>query len=185
MRTQIQRRILPWRALWLLCFAVLWRDAEAQLRYTIPEELKEGSVVGNVAKDLGLDLSEISNRKLRIASESGKQYFSLNLRNGELHVNDIIDRETLCGQSASCVLPVQIIIEDPLQFYRVEVDIQDINDNSPMFLSEINTIEVPELTLIGARFRLEPAQDPDAGTNSLRTYALNKNETFRYEHKNQ
>ncbi len=166
---------MPWRALWLLCFAVLWRDAEAQLRYTIPEELKEGSVVGNVAKDLGLDLSEISNRKLRIASESGKQYFSLNLRNGELHVNDIIDRETLCGQSASCVLPVQVIIEDPLQFYRVEVDIQDINDNSPIFLSEINTIEVPELTLIGARFRLEPAQDPDAGTNSLRTYALNKN----------
>ncbi len=169
---------MPWRALWLLCFAVLWRDAEAQLRYTIPEELKEGSVVGNVAKDLGLDLSEISNRKLRIASESGKQYFSLNLRNGELHVNDIIDRETLCGQSASCVLPVQIIIEDPLQFYRVEVDIQDINDNSPIFLSEINTIEVPELTLTGARFRLEPAQDPDAGTNSLRTYALNKNEHF-------
>ncbi len=169
---------MPWRALWLLCFAVLWRDAEAQLRYTIPEELKEGSIVGNVAKDLGLDLSEISNRKLRIASESGKQYFSLNLRNGELHVNDIIDRETLCGQSASCVLPVQIIIEDPLQFYRVEVDIQDINDNSPIFLSEINTIEVPELTLTGARFRLEPAQDPDAGTNSLRTYALNKNEHF-------
>ncbi len=169
---------MPWRALWLLCFAVLWRDAEAQLRYTIPEELKEGSVVGNAAKDLGLDLSEISNRKLRIASESGKQYFSLNLRNGELLVNDIIDRETMCGQSASCMLPVQIIIEDPLQFYRVEVDIQDINDNSPIFLSEIKTIEVPEPTLTGARFRLEPAQDPDAGTNSLRTYVLNKNEHF-------
>uniref|UniRef100_A0A673KER0 Cadherin N-terminal domain-containing protein n=1 Tax=Sinocyclocheilus rhinocerous TaxID=307959 RepID=A0A673KER0_9TELE len=61
MRTQIQRRILLWPALWLSCFAVLWRDTEAQLRYTIPEELKEGSVVGNVAKDLGLDVSEISN----------------------------------------------------------------------------------------------------------------------------
>uniref|UniRef100_A0A671QDI4 Cadherin N-terminal domain-containing protein n=1 Tax=Sinocyclocheilus anshuiensis TaxID=1608454 RepID=A0A671QDI4_9TELE len=61
--TQIQRRFLLWRALWLLCFAVLWRDTKAQLRYTIPEELKEGSVVGNVAKDLGLDVSEISNRK--------------------------------------------------------------------------------------------------------------------------
>uniref|UniRef100_A0A9J8AJ93 Protocadherin 1 gamma 31 n=1 Tax=Cyprinus carpio carpio TaxID=630221 RepID=A0A9J8AJ93_CYPCA len=178
MRTQKQRRILLWRALWLLCFAVLWSDTEAQLRYTIPEELKEGSIVGNVAKDLGLDLSEISNRKLRIASESGKQYFNLNLRNGELLVNDIIDRETLCGPISSCVLPVQVIIEDPLQFYRVEVDIQDINDNSPIFVSEINTIEVPESTLTGARFRLEPAQDPDAGTNSLRTYALNKNEHF-------
>ncbi|XP_051766323.1 protocadherin gamma-C5-like isoform X27 [Ctenopharyngodon idella] len=184
MRTQIQRRILLWRALWLLCFADLWSDTDAQLRYTIPEELKEGSIVGNVAKDLGLDVSEISNRKLRIASESGKQYFSLNLRNGELLVNEVIDRETLCGQSASCMLPLQVIIEDPLQFYRVEVDIQDINDNSPIFLSEINTIEVPESTLTGARFRLEPAQDPDIGTNSLRTYALNKNEHFVMHIKN-
>uniref|UniRef100_A0A8C1URG2 Cadherin domain-containing protein n=1 Tax=Cyprinus carpio TaxID=7962 RepID=A0A8C1URG2_CYPCA len=161
MRTQLQRRILLWRALWLLCFAVLWRDTEAQLRYTIPEELKEGSVVGNVAKDLGLDLSEISNRKLRIASDSGKQYFSLNLRNGELLVNDIINRETLCGQSASCLLPLQVIIEDPLQFYRVEVDIQDINDNSPSFLSDTKNIDVSEATLTGARFHLEPAQDAD------------------------
>ncbi|XP_043106925.1 protocadherin gamma-C5-like isoform X5 [Puntigrus tetrazona] len=184
MRTQIQRRILLWRALWLLCFAVLWRDTEAQLRYTIPEELKEGSIVGNVAKDLGLDLSEISNRKLRIASESGKQYFSLNLRNGELLVNEVIDRETLCGQSASCVLPVQVIIEDPLQFYRVEVDIQDINDNSPSFLSDTKNIDVSEATLTGARFHLEPAQDADVGSNSLRTYALNKNEYFVLHVKN-
>ncbi|TRY86220.1 hypothetical protein DNTS_035618, partial [Danionella cerebrum] len=157
---------------------------DAQLRYTIPEELKEGSVVGNIAKDLGLDVSEISNRKLRIASESGKQYFSLNLRNGELLVSEVIDRETLCGQSASCVLPLQVIIEDPLQFYRVEVEIQDINDNSPVFLSEINVIEVPESTLAGARFRLTPAQDPDVGKNSLRNYALNKNEHFVIHVKN-
>ncbi|XP_042588356.1 protocadherin gamma-C5-like isoform X10 [Cyprinus carpio] len=182
MRTQLQRRI--WRALWLLCFAVLWSDTEAQLRYTIPEELKEGSVVGNVAKDLGLDVSEISNRKLRITSESGKQYFSLNLRNGELLVNEVIDRETLCGQSASCVLPVQVIIEDPLQFYRVEVDIQDINDNSPSFLSDTKNIDVSEATLTGARFHLEPAQDADVGSNSLRTYALNKNEYFVLHVKN-
>uniref|UniRef100_A0A8C2GX57 Cadherin domain-containing protein n=1 Tax=Cyprinus carpio TaxID=7962 RepID=A0A8C2GX57_CYPCA len=173
-----------WRALWLLCFAVLWSDTEAQLRYTIPEELKEGSVVGNVAKDLGLDLSEISNRKLRIASDSGKQYFSLNLRNGELLVNDIINRETLCGQSASCLLPLQVIIEDPLQFYRVEVDIQDINDNSPSFLSDTKNIDVSEATLTGARFHLEPAQDADVGSNSLRTYALNKNEYFVLHVKN-
>ncbi|XP_065146661.1 protocadherin gamma-C5-like isoform X27 [Paramisgurnus dabryanus] len=176
MRTQIQRKILFWPA--LLCFAVLWSNTDAQLRYTIPEELKEGSIVGNVAKDLGLDVSEISNRKFRIASESGKQYFSLNLRNGELLVNEIIDRETLCAQSTSCLLPVQVIIEDPLQFYRVEVDIQDINDNSPSFLSDTYIIDVSESTLTGAKFRLEPAQDPDVGSNSLRTYSLNKNEFF-------
>ncbi|XP_051971363.1 protocadherin gamma-C5-like isoform X3 [Xyrauchen texanus] len=184
MRTQIQRRILFCQAVWLFFCAVFWRNTDAQLRYTIPEEQKEGSVVGNVAKDLGLDVSEILNRKLRIASESGEQYFSLNLRNGELLVSEVLDRENLCGQSKSCVLPLQIIIEDPLQFYRVEVDVQDINDNSPIFLSERNMIEVPESTQTGARFRLEPAQDPDAGSNSLRTYAINKNEHFVLHIKN-
>ncbi|TRY86224.1 hypothetical protein DNTS_035622 [Danionella cerebrum] len=184
MRTQIQRRVVCWRALWLLCFSVVWSATDAQLRYTIPEELKEGSVVGNIAKDLGLDVSEISNRKLRIASESGKQYFSLNLRNGELLVSEVIDRETLCGQSASCVLPLQVIIEDPLQFYRVEVEIQDINDNSPVFQSDTKNLDASETTLIGARFPLEPAQDPDVGSNALRKYALNKNDYFVLQVKN-
>ncbi|XP_073730299.1 protocadherin gamma-C5-like isoform X41 [Misgurnus anguillicaudatus] len=38
--------------------------------------------------------------------------------------------------------------------------------------------------MTGARFRLEPAQDTDAGTNSLRTYALSKNEHFVLHIKN-
>ncbi|XP_056592775.1 protocadherin gamma-C5-like isoform X35 [Triplophysa dalaica] len=84
----------------------------------------------------------------------------------------------------SCVLPLQLIIEDPLQFYRVEVDVQDINDNSPSFLSDTHILDVSESTLTGARFRLEPAQDPDVGSNSLRTYSLNKNDFFVLNVKN-
>uniref|UniRef100_A0AAR2LUW2 Cadherin domain-containing protein n=1 Tax=Pygocentrus nattereri TaxID=42514 RepID=A0AAR2LUW2_PYGNA len=184
MRTQIGREVLFFQALWLFCFGALWNRTGAQLRYTIPEELKEGSVVGNIAKDLGFGASEISERKLRVASDSGKQYFSLDLRNGELIVKDVVDREDLCEQSASCVLPLQIIIEDPLQFYRVEVEIQDINDNSPRFLSGTNILDVAESTPSGAKFRLEPAQDPDVGSNALRTYTLSKNDYFALNLKN-
>ncbi|CDQ76460.1 unnamed protein product [Oncorhynchus mykiss] len=167
-----------WLALWWHYFFLLWSTIDGQTRYTISEELKQGSVVGNLAKDLGLGLSEFFDRKLRVASEAGKQYFSVDAGKGELVVNERIDRETLCGQSASCVLPLQVVIENPLQLYRVEVEIQDINDNSPSFPSKQHPLEIAETTAAGVRFPLESAQDPDVGSNSLKSYILSKDECF-------
>ncbi|XP_063353516.1 protocadherin gamma-C5-like isoform X15 [Pelmatolapia mariae] len=165
-----------WQALWWHHFFLLWTTVNAQTRYSIHEELKQGSVVGNLAKDLGLGLSDIYDRKLRVASEAGEQYFSVDAGKGELVVNDRIDREALCGQSASCVLPLQVVIEDPLQLHRIEVEIRDINDNSPRFLSNELSLNIAESAAVGLRFPLESASDPDVGSNSLKSYTLSKNE---------
>ncbi|XP_054872505.1 protocadherin gamma-C5-like [Amphiprion ocellaris] len=167
-----------WQALWWHHFFLLWITIDAQTRYSIPEELKQGSVVGNLAKDLGLALSEIFDRKLRVAPEAGKQYFSVDAGKGELVVNDRIDREALCAQSTSCVLTLQVVIDKPLQLYRVEVEIQDINDNSPRFPSPEIILQIAESTAAGARFPLESAQDLDVGVNSVRSYTLSKDDFF-------
>ena len=167
-----------WLALWWHYVILLWSTVDGQTRYTIPEELKQGSVVGKLTKDLGLGLSEVFDRKLRVASEAGKQYFSVDAGKGELVVNERIDRETLCGQSASCVLPLQVVIENPLQLHRIEVEIRDINDNSPSFLTKELTVKIVELTVAGARFPLESAEDPDVGSNSLKSYTISKDECF-------
>ncbi len=164
--------------LFYFLFLLLWSTTEGQTRYSIPEELNVGAVVGNIAKDLGLKISELYDRKLRIASESGKQYFTVDLRRGEIVVNEIIDREILCGENANCLLPLQIVIEDPLQLYRVEVDIQDINDNYPHFQSMDRVLKIAESTVPGVRFPLESAVDPDVGSNSLKSYTLSKDECF-------
>ncbi|KAF3838418.1 hypothetical protein F7725_010186 [Dissostichus mawsoni] len=97
-----------WQTLWWHHFFLLWSTINGQTRYSIPEELKQGSVVGNLAKDLGLGLSDIFDRKLRVASEAGEQYFSVDAGKGELLVNDRIDREALCGPSAICEIALQI-----------------------------------------------------------------------------
>ncbi|XP_072251811.1 protocadherin gamma-C5-like isoform X9 [Leuresthes tenuis] len=165
-----------WLALWWHHFFLLWNTIEGQTRYSIQEELKRGSVVGNLAKDLGLGLSDIFDRKLHLASEAGEQYFSVDAGKGELVVNDRIDREALCGQSASCVLPLQVVIEDPLQLHRIEVEIRDINDNSPSFLSSEISLNIAESAAVGTRFPLESAADPDVGSNSLKSYTISKNE---------
>ncbi|XP_055782701.1 protocadherin gamma-C5-like isoform X6 [Salvelinus fontinalis] len=167
-----------WLALWWHHFFLLWSTIDGQTRYTISEELKQGSVVGNLAKDLGLGLSEVFDRKLRVASEAGKQYFNVDAGKGELVVNERIDRETLCGQSASCVLPLQVVIENPLQLHRIEVEIRDINDNSPSFLTKELTLKIAESTVAGMRFPLESAEDPDVGSNSLKSYTISKDDCF-------
>ncbi|XP_067104147.1 protocadherin gamma-C5-like [Osmerus mordax] len=173
-----------WLALWWHIFFLLWSTIDGQTRYTIPEEVKQGSVVGNLAKDLGLGLSEIFDRKLRVASEAAKQYFRVDVGKGELVVNERIDRETLCGQSASCVLPLQVIIDEPLQSFRVEVEIQDINDNGPVFAKTEHVLDIAESTVSGTRFPLKGAADPDVGTNALKSYKLSQNEHFALNVKN-
>ncbi|XP_075337545.1 protocadherin gamma-C5-like [Odontesthes bonariensis] len=173
-----------WLVLWWHHFFLLWSTIEGQTRYSIPEELKRGFVVGNLAKDLGLSLSEIFDRKLRVASEAGEQYFSVDAGKGELVVNDRIDREALCGQSASCVLTLQVVIDKPLQLYRVEVEIQDINDNHPRFPSPEKILQIAESAAAGTRFPLETAQDLDVGVNSVRSYTLSKDDFFSLKVKN-
>ncbi|XP_037531469.1 protocadherin gamma-C5-like [Nematolebias whitei] len=182
----IRRIKLPtWQVfLWWHHFFLLWSTIEAQTRYSIPEELKRGSVVGNLAKDLGLVVSELYLRKLRITSEAGKQYFNVDLGKGELVVTERIDREELCGQSPSCLLPLELVIDNPLQLHRVEIEIQDTNDHSPSFITKEKVVKIAELVNPGARFPLESAQDPDVGANSVRTYLISKNEHFKLTVKN-
>ncbi|XP_053097281.1 protocadherin gamma-C5-like isoform X9 [Pangasianodon hypophthalmus] len=166
------------RKIYCCYFILMWNTIEAHVRYVIPEELRGGSVVGNIAKDLGLDLSEVADRKLRIASESGKQYFSVAADSGELIVNERIDRESLCGHTALCLLPLEAVVENPLQLHRVEIEIQDINDNTPSFNSNQRILNIPESINPGAKFLLESADDPDVGSNSLQSYTLGSNKYF-------
>ncbi|CAL8270484.1 unnamed protein product [Boreogadus saida] len=56
----------------------------AQIRYAIPEELESGAVVGDIVRDLGLDPRTLSTRRMRITSDSGRRYFTINHKSGKL-----------------------------------------------------------------------------------------------------
>ncbi|XP_048667634.1 protocadherin gamma-A3 isoform X9 [Marmota marmota marmota] len=168
------------RELALLC-VLLWTlcgTGSGQIRYTVLEELEKGSFVGNIAKDLGLEPRELAERGVRIVSRGRTQLFSLNLRSGSLVTKERIDREELCAQSARCVVKFNILIEDKLKIFEVEVEIKDINDNAPNFLTEELEIKIGELTFPGTRFPLKTAFDPDVGMNSLQNYKLSPNDYF-------
>ncbi|XP_044540999.1 protocadherin gamma-A3-like, partial [Gracilinanus agilis] len=164
----------------LFCFllGLLLDTMTAQIRYSIPEEMEKGSFVGNIAKDLGLELQELSQRGARIVSRGKKQHFALNVRSGSLVTVDRIDREELCSQRVQCLLNFNILIEDKLKIYSVEVEITDINDNAPRFRAEELELKISETTAPGTQFILESAYDPDLEMNSLQDYELSPNHHF-------
>ncbi|XP_060904100.1 protocadherin gamma-A11-like isoform X24 [Labrus mixtus] len=148
--------------------------------YSIPEEMKRGSVIGNIAKDLGLESGTLSARTARIDTEDNSvKYCGVNLNTGDLIVHERIDREGLCAKRASCVLKQELVLENPLEVHRINIRVQDINDNSPQFKEESLTFEIHEMAAKGARFLLDEAHDGDIGENAVQGYSLQQNEHFK------
>ncbi|XP_056132954.1 protocadherin alpha-3-like [Lampris incognitus] len=162
----------------LLCFGEL---ASAQIRYSISEEVKEGSIIGNAAKDLGLEIASLTDRRLRIVSGPKDAYFAVNENSGALYVHRRIDREELCRGSSTCLLELKLVVENPLEIHYVGVEITDVNDHPPVFPEREQTFEIAEHTLPGTRFQLHAARDPDVGINSIRTYTVTSNDHFEID----
>ncbi|XP_030069271.1 protocadherin gamma-A10-like [Microcaecilia unicolor] len=170
--------VYDFRARVLLCFVMfsVWKMGFGQIRYSVPEEMEVGSSVGNIARDL--NIKELPVHGVRIVSRGKPQYFALNLKSGHLCINQKIDREVVCGKIVQCLLNVEILVEDIVKLYAVEIEIQDINDNSPSFPNEKIELEISENTAPGMSFLLQNAQDLDVGVNSLLNYHLSKSKHF-------
>ncbi|XP_053180402.1 protocadherin beta-15-like [Scomber japonicus] len=163
----------------LACMFLVLHPVYGDVSYSVPEEMKRGSVIGNIAKDLGLDLGRLSARKARIDTEDDNlKYCGVNLNTGDLIVQERIDREGLCGKKASCVLKQELVLENPLELHRINIRVQDINDNSPQFKEESLKIEIQESADKGARFLLDEAHDGDIGENAVQGYSLQQNDHF-------
>ncbi|NWS83196.1 PCDG7 protein, partial [Toxostoma redivivum] len=163
--------------LWAVLLAA-WEAAWGQLRYSVPEEMPKGSFVGDVAKDLELQLPELKDRDAHVFDTGRTQYFVLDLQKGHLSMMEQVDREEICAAVAKCVLNFEILVKRPMNIYKGEVEILDINDNPPSFPERISVLEISENTAPGVRFPLERAHDPDMGVNSLQNYECSKSSYF-------
>ncbi|XP_060935953.1 protocadherin beta-16-like [Limanda limanda] len=154
------------------------RTAIAQVSYSIPEEMSMGSFVGNIAQDLGLDVKRLKMGNAHVYSGDSREYIELNNDRGVLLIKERIDREALCGDTTPCAVHFQIVLENPMEFYSVTVEITDINDNAPNFEKNEIKFVISESTVVGAKFDLERAVDLDVGSNSLQSYVLKPTDNF-------
>ncbi|XP_061135066.1 protocadherin beta-16-like isoform X7 [Syngnathus typhle] len=160
------------RQVLLFIFSLSVGSVFGQVSYSIPEEMPKGSLVGNIAHDLGLQTKRMLAGKARIYNRDGDNYVELNRDRGVILLKERIDREALCRQTTPCALHFQIVLENPMQFYSITVQVTDINDNAPTFNRGEMKFKISESAVIGAKFVLEKAVDLDVGTNGVNNYEL-------------
>ncbi|XP_029556874.1 protocadherin gamma-A8-like [Salmo trutta] len=168
------------RRVWIEYLLLLcsWGLCSGQFVYSVSEEVDKGTFVGNIAKDLNLNLRELVSREIHIVTGPERRYFDVDVKTGNLFVYERIDREALCSNSVKCSIDVEAILNNPMHIHRIEVNIVDINDNPPSFAERIHDVNMTESAFPGDRFPLPFASDSDVGSNSVKTYKLSLNEHF-------
>ncbi|XP_061755636.1 protocadherin alpha-C2 [Nerophis ophidion] len=174
------QRMAFWTGVFVFCVA--WPAALSVTRYSIAEEMERGSVVANLAADLGLEPGGLAQREVKLDIFHNKKYLDVNKKTGELFVVEKIDREYLCpSKPPSCLLKLDVVIESPLRIFNIELGISDINDNAPHFRRDRVELDVSESATPGERFSLPNAVDPDVGINTVKTYKLSPSQHFTIE----
>ncbi|KAM5301590.1 LOW QUALITY PROTEIN: protocadherin beta-6-like [Glossophaga mutica] len=157
---------------------VLWEVGSESIQYSVLEETETGTFVANLTKDLGLRTGELAARGAQVVFKGNRQRLRLDPQTYSLLLNEKLDREELCGSTEPCLLPFQVLLENPLQFFQAVLQVRDINDHAPEFPAREMLLQISEITTPGKIFPLKMAQDLDVGSNSLQSYVISSNSHF-------
>ncbi|XP_043925788.1 protocadherin beta-15-like [Protopterus annectens] len=164
----------------LIFFVFLWScvNCLGDVIFTVPEELPNGAVVGNINKDLGFASGKLTNREFNIDFGDNKQYLFINSENGNMLINERIDREIICGTTTPCRINVRLLMKQPFQLLSAVMDILDINDNAPTFPVNNLHFDIMESVPVGTVLPIQSASDQDVGSNGINIYKLSPNGHF-------
>ncbi|KAL0985561.1 hypothetical protein UPYG_G00158620 [Umbra pygmaea] len=168
------------------CFvlAVLFYSVQSTTtKYYTYEEDAPGTEIGNLSQDLKIDPAEDPETSFRFMQETNSSVILMREIDGLLTVGESIDREQLCPRSPRCFVTFDIVAfsKEKFQLIHVEIEVKDINDNSPQFLHNETIVEISENVLVDSRFPLDIAVDHDVGNNYIQSYHISPSSHFRVE----
>ncbi|OWK56197.1 Protocadherin-19 [Lonchura striata] len=171
----------------LLAAALLWAGAGAlvNLKYSVEEEQRAGTVIANVAKDArdaGFVLDPRQPAAFRVVSNSAPHLVDISPGSGLLVTKQKIDRDLLCRQSPKCVISLEVM-SSSMEICVIKLEIKDLNDNAPSFPTDQIELEISETASPGTRVPLESAYDPDSGSFGVQSYEITPNDLFGLETK--
>ncbi|KAL2087592.1 hypothetical protein ACEWY4_016420 [Coilia grayii] len=161
--------------LFFLCF---WAQALTlkNLNYSVPEEQKQNTIIGNLAKDANIEINVTGQKSnFRVLENSARHLVDVDPTSGLLRTKQRIDRDTLCQRNPKCQLSMEVFANDA-EIFMIKIEIQDINDNSPTFPNDVIDLEIAENAAPGTRFPLTAAHDLDSGENGLKTYQITRDD---------
>uniref|UniRef100_W5KJJ2 Protocadherin 8 n=1 Tax=Astyanax mexicanus TaxID=7994 RepID=W5KJJ2_ASTMX len=149
------------------------------VRFEMREELRPPARIGSLSN--GTVGARTTSFRLVSAATP---FLRVSETDGSLMLTERVDREALCKRSVrGCVLAldVALVTGERFELVRVEVEVLDVNDHAPVFPSAELALEISEAAPLGTRLPVDPAHDPDSGTNSVQSYRLTGSGHFAVE----
>ena len=131
------------------------------------------------------EICEVSGFNTPLISTIRDECNHLNLQidptSGDIRTSRDVDRETLCQRlDSTCKFDAEII-STPKQFFqlfKVEIFIDDLNDNSPVFPNPTITLDLAENAKVGTFLRLDSATDADTPKFGIVKYELDSKQDY-------
>uniref|UniRef100_A0A673LMU2 Protocadherin-8 n=1 Tax=Sinocyclocheilus rhinocerous TaxID=307959 RepID=A0A673LMU2_9TELE len=150
------------------------------MKYQIYEEDALSTVIGNLAKDMSLNISDGSKTNFRMMKQFNASFIRLREKDGQLTIGERIDREKICKHTMQCLISFDVVSISNEQFklIHIEVEVKDINDHAPEFPRKESPLEISENAVLGTRIPIDVAMDEDVGSNYIQSYQISVNSHF-------
>ena len=159
------------------------------MRFSMVEGLPPGSFIGDIGLSSGLTSSDLDSVEFKLLQSPYRDYFTIDSSTWHLETGDApLDRESLpCAHQDTCTIHLDLAEQRPGQppnFISLEVTVQDVNDNDPIFYEPKLVLSMSENTRVGTPFLLPRAEDADSHVFGVSRYSLKANsgrtaKTFR------